>query len=85
MALNYALLRSLTAREMISALGRDGFVFDRGSGSHQVYCHPDGRRVSVTFSRARRYLSPKDVEEHDRKRSSLDGRRSSSPQDDPLN
>jgi predicted RNA binding protein YcfA (HicA-like mRNA interferase family) len=49
MAVNYALLRSLTAREIMSALMRDGFSFDRGSGSHQIYYHPDGRRVSVTF------------------------------------
>ena len=28
---------------------RDGFAFDRGRGSHQIYYHPDGRRVSVTF------------------------------------
>jgi predicted RNA binding protein YcfA (HicA-like mRNA interferase family) len=28
---------------------RDGFAFDRGSGSHQIYCHPDGRRVTVVF------------------------------------
>ena len=49
MAVNYARLRNLTAREIISALIRDGFVFDRGSGSHQIYYHPDGRRVSVTF------------------------------------
>ena len=49
MAANYARLRNLTAREIISALIRDGFVFDRGSGSHQIYYHPDGRRVSVTF------------------------------------
>ncbi len=48
-AVNYAQLRSLTAREIISALIRDGFSFDRGSGSHQIYYHPDGRRVSVTF------------------------------------
>jgi predicted RNA binding protein YcfA (HicA-like mRNA interferase family) len=49
MAVNYAQLRNLTAREIISALIRDGFSFDRGSGSHQIYYHPDGRRVSVTF------------------------------------
>ena len=49
MAVNYALLRNLTAREIISALIRDGFLFDRGAGSHQIYYHPDGRRVSVTF------------------------------------
>lgn len=49
MALNYAKLRNVTAREIISALIRDGFMFDRGSGSHQIYYHPDRRRVSVTF------------------------------------
>jgi predicted RNA binding protein YcfA (HicA-like mRNA interferase family) len=49
MGINYALLRSLTAREIISALARDGFGWDGGSGSHQIYRHSDGRRVSVTF------------------------------------
>lgn len=49
MGLNYALLRSLTARELVSALVRDGFALDRGAGSHQVYYHPDGRRVVVAF------------------------------------
>lgn len=52
MGLNYALLRNLTAREIISALIRDGFAFDRGSGSHQIFYNPDGRRVSVTFHAA---------------------------------
>jgi predicted RNA binding protein YcfA (HicA-like mRNA interferase family) len=49
MGVNYAQLRSLTAREIISALIRDGFTFDRGAGSQQIYYHLDGRRVSVTF------------------------------------
>jgi len=53
MAVNYAQLRSLTARELISALIREGFVFDRQSGSHQHYRHPaDRRRVTVSFHRA---------------------------------
>ena len=43
MGVNDAHLRNLTAREVISALIRDGFSFDRGAGSHQVYYHPDGR------------------------------------------
>jgi predicted RNA binding protein YcfA (HicA-like mRNA interferase family) len=43
MGVNYALLRNLAAGEIISALVRDGFSFDRGSGSHQIYYHPDGR------------------------------------------
>lgn len=49
MEINYGLLRNLSAREIISALVRDGFAFDRGDGSHQIYCHPDGRRVTVMF------------------------------------
>ncbi len=49
MGLNYGLLRNLTARQIISGLIRDGFAFDRGDGSHQIYYHPDGRRVTVAF------------------------------------
>lgn len=50
MSINYGQLRNVTAREIISALNRDGFVFDRGDGSHQIYYHPaDGRRVTVIF------------------------------------
>ena len=42
-------LRSITAREIISALYRDGFVLRSSAGSHQRFRHPDGRRVTVTF------------------------------------
>ena len=45
-------LRNLTAREIIDALNRDGFVFYNQRGSHQRYRHADGRRVTVTFHRA---------------------------------
>ena len=45
-------LRNLTAREIINALTRDGFVFYNQRGSHQRYRHLDGRRVTVTFHRA---------------------------------
>jgi len=41
MAIDYGQLRGTTARELISALVRDGFAFDRGSGSHQIYRHGD--------------------------------------------
>ena len=51
MAISYSHLRSLTARELISALARDGFVLDRQAGSHQLYLNPDGRRVTVSFHR----------------------------------
>jgi predicted RNA binding protein YcfA (HicA-like mRNA interferase family) len=47
--IDYGKLRTVTAREVISALVRDGFSFDRGSGSHQIYYHSDGRRVTVPF------------------------------------
>jgi predicted RNA binding protein YcfA (HicA-like mRNA interferase family) len=59
MGINYAHLRKLTAREIISALIRDGFAFDRGAGSHQVYRHPDGRRVTVTFHAPGDTFAPK--------------------------
>jgi predicted RNA binding protein YcfA (HicA-like mRNA interferase family) len=45
-------LRNLTAREIINALTRDGFVFYNQRGSHQCYRHVDGRRVTVTFHHA---------------------------------
>jgi predicted RNA binding protein YcfA (HicA-like mRNA interferase family) len=44
-------LRNLTAREIITALIRDGFVLHNQRGSHQRYRHADGRRVTVTFHR----------------------------------
>jgi len=47
MAVDYRRLRSLTARELIAALKRDGFFFVRQKGSHQRFRHPDGRRVTV--------------------------------------
>jgi predicted RNA binding protein YcfA (HicA-like mRNA interferase family) len=46
-AIDYRGLRSLTAREIIAALQRDGFSLVRQKGSHQRYHHPDGRRVTV--------------------------------------
>jgi predicted RNA binding protein YcfA (HicA-like mRNA interferase family) len=51
MTINYSHLRSLTARELISALARDAFALDRQAGAHQLYLHPDGRRVTVSFHR----------------------------------
>jgi predicted RNA binding protein YcfA (HicA-like mRNA interferase family) len=50
MPIDYGRLRSLTAQKLISALARDGFVFDRSSGAHHIYYHPeDRRRVTVSF------------------------------------
>ena len=49
MSIDWSVLRSLTARELISALMRDGFSLRSQTGSHQRYRHPDGRRVTVSF------------------------------------
>lgn len=51
MSIEWSRLRSLTARELISALSRDGFSLRSQEGSHQRYRHPDGRRVTVSFHR----------------------------------
>src|SRR3954451_4883744 len=45
-------LRNITAREIVNALVRDGFVFYNQRGSHLRYRHSDGRRVTVTVHRA---------------------------------
>ena len=49
--IDYTRLRSLPARRLIRALMDDGFTFNRQRGSHRRYRHPDGRRVSVAFTR----------------------------------
>ena len=49
--INFSRLRSLTARQIIGALRRDGFELDAQGGSHQQYRHPDGRRVTVSYHR----------------------------------
>lgn len=50
--MDYSRLHSLTARQLISALLRDGFLLARQKGSHRHYRHPDGRRVTVSFHHA---------------------------------
>ena len=37
--------KNVTADEALYALARTGFVKDGGKGSHQVWRHPDGRKV----------------------------------------
>ncbi len=39
--------RNVSFDEATAALLRAGFVWDLGSGSHQVYRHPGGRRISL--------------------------------------
>lgn len=57
--MEWSRLRSLTDREVISALIRDGFSLRSQAGSHQRYRHPDGRRVTVSFHRPGDTFPPK--------------------------
>lgn len=59
MAIDYSQLRSLTARELLSALEKDGFYLRGQKGSHQRYRHPDGRRITVSFHRSSDTFPPK--------------------------
>ena len=45
-------LRSITARELVGALERNGFTYRRTRGSSRVYRHSDGRRTIVHYYRA---------------------------------
>jgi predicted RNA binding protein YcfA (HicA-like mRNA interferase family) len=47
--IDWSRLRSLTVREFVNALLRDGFELRRQKGSHQHFLHPDGRRVTVAY------------------------------------
>ncbi|MGH6898804.1 MAG: type II toxin-antitoxin system HicA family toxin [Geminicoccaceae bacterium] len=58
-AADYRRLRALTARRIVNALLRDGFVLDRQTGAHRHYFHPDGRRVTVTFHHPGQIFAPK--------------------------
>lgn len=49
MTVDYSLLRTVTARELATALGADGFDLVRQRGSHRHYSHRDGRRVTLSF------------------------------------
>lgn len=46
-------LPSLSARQIVAALQRCGFVQHRQSGSHLVLRHPDGRWTTVPMHKAR--------------------------------
>lgn len=47
----YQQLRNTTARNLIRAVIKDGFIRRRQTKgtAHRVYKHPDGRRVVVTY------------------------------------
>jgi predicted RNA binding protein YcfA (HicA-like mRNA interferase family) len=49
MSVDYSRFRSVTARQFASALHDDGFQLQRQKGSHRLYRHSDGRRVTLSF------------------------------------
>ena len=49
--IDFSRLRSLTARQIVSALERDGFQLERRPSGHQRYNHSDGRKVTVPYHR----------------------------------
>ena len=57
--IDYSRLRSLKARDLISAVIRDGFEFDRQRGSHHHYYHIDNRRVTISFHSPAETFPPK--------------------------
>ena len=59
MPIDWSKLRSLTARQLMRALLREGFTLVRQVGSHQRYRHADGRRVTVSFHRPGDTFPPK--------------------------
>jgi predicted RNA binding protein YcfA (HicA-like mRNA interferase family) len=60
MAIDYAKLRGLTARQIIAALLQDGFYLrSSGGGSHQRFQQQDGRRVTVSFHKSSDTFPPK--------------------------
>jgi predicted RNA binding protein YcfA (HicA-like mRNA interferase family) len=49
MTVDYSRLRSVTARQLASALQADGLQLQRQKVSHRHYRHADGRRVTLSF------------------------------------
>jgi len=57
--IDYSRLCSLTARQVIRALRRDGFNLEGQTGSHQRYYHSDGRRVTASFHQSGETFAPR--------------------------
>ncbi len=52
-------LRNVSARILMTALLRDGFVHTSTTGSHRVFRHGDGRRVVLWHHAASETFGPK--------------------------
>ncbi len=47
MTIDYSKLRSLTLRQLVRALFKDGFTLARQKDVTRLFHHPDGRRVVI--------------------------------------
>jgi len=59
MAIDYSKLRGLTTRKLVLALLKDEFSLVRQSGSHKIFRHPDGRRVTLSYHKGSQTFPPK--------------------------
>jgi predicted RNA binding protein YcfA (HicA-like mRNA interferase family) len=48
-------LKNKSAKELISALKKDGAILDTTKGAAQVYLYPDGRRIAIHFHPQKTY------------------------------
>lgn len=48
-------LKAKTAKDLISALQKDGFLFDGKRGATQGYRHPDGRHAVIHYQPNKSY------------------------------
>jgi predicted RNA binding protein YcfA (HicA-like mRNA interferase family) len=48
-------LKNKTAKDLMSALGKDGAVLDMTRGAVQVFLYPDGRRVTIHYHPSKTY------------------------------
>jgi len=42
----------MSARDLVTALQKDGFTERRVAGDHHIFTHPDGRVVPVAYARS---------------------------------
>jgi hypothetical protein len=73
MALDYALLRNLTARELVSALVRDGFYLRRQKVPAQALSARRRTSGDAGFPRRRGYFQDQNAQVNDRAPGPMDG------------
>lgn len=52
-------LKNTSARKLISALRKDGFILDEEIRTERIYRHPDGRKTSIHYHTGSTTYGPK--------------------------